>query len=92
MHGQILNAASSLLGISLVIIAGLNVSHFARSTLADEVAWGAAVLLGLSCILSYLAIRSAPRDTKAGTWADRVFMLGMGALFAAIVVLAIDAR
>lgn len=92
MHGQILNAASSLLGIALVIIAGLNVSHTARSTLADEVAWGAAVLLAMSCILSYLALRKAPQDTQVGTWADRIFMLGLAALFASIVVLAIDSR
>jgi hypothetical protein len=92
MQGQILNAASSLLGIALVIIAGLNVTHTARSTLADEVAWGAAVLLALSCVLSYLAIRVAPRETRWGIWADRVFMLGLAALFAAIIVLALDSR
>ena len=88
MQGQILNAASSLLGIALVIIAGLNVSRTARSTLADEVAWGSAVLLALSCILSYLAIRAVPEETWTGKWADRIFMLGMAALFGAIVVLA----
>jgi hypothetical protein len=89
-QGQILNAASSLLGISLVIIAGLNVTHAARGTLADEVAWGSAVLLALSCILSYLAVRAAPRETSMGKWADRIFLLGLLALFASIVVLAIN--
>ncbi|PZU08628.1 hypothetical protein [Sphingomonas sp.] len=91
-QGDILSAASSLLGISLVIIAGLNVTHIARSTLADEVAWGSAVLLALSCMLSYLALRAAPRETNTGKWADRIFMLGLFALFASIVVLAVNNR
>jgi multisubunit Na+/H+ antiporter MnhB subunit len=91
-QGQILNAASSLLGISLIIIAGLNVTHTSRTTLADEVAWVSAVLLALSCILSYLAVRAAPRETNTGKWADRVFMLGLVALFASIVVLAVNNR
>ena len=91
-QGQILAAASNLLGISLVIIAGLNVSHTSRVTLADEVAWGSAVLLALSCVLSYLALRVAPRETVAGLWADRIFLMGLVALFAAIVVLALGNR
>jgi hypothetical protein len=91
-QGQILNAASSLLGISLIIIAGLNVTHTNRTTLADEVAWVSAVLLALSCILSYLAVRAAPRETNTGKWADRVFMMGLIALFASIVVLAVNNR
>ena len=91
-QGHILNAASSLLGISLVIIAGLNVTHTSRTTLADEVAWASAVFLALSCILSYLALRTAPRETQAGKWADRIFLLGLLSLFAAIVVLAISNR
>jgi hypothetical protein len=91
-QGDILGAASRLLGISLVIIAGLNVTHTDRTTLADEVAWGSAVLLALSCILSYLALRAAPRETRAGKWADRIFLLGLLSLFAAIVVLAVNNR
>ncbi|MDO6413207.1 hypothetical protein Q4F19_02315 [Sphingomonas sp. BIUV-7] len=91
-QGQILNAASSLLGISLIVIAGLNVTHTNRTTLADEVAWVSAVLLALSCILSYLALRAAPRETRAGVWADRIFLLGLAALFLSIVVLALNNR
>jgi hypothetical protein len=91
-QGQILNAASTLLGIALIIIAGLNLTHTTRTTLADEVAWAAALLLALSCILSYLAVRAAPRPTRTGIWADRIFLLGLISLFAAIVVLAIGNR
>ena len=38
-HPHILNAASNLLGIALVIITGLNVSKVAHRSFADEVAW-----------------------------------------------------
>jgi multisubunit Na+/H+ antiporter MnhB subunit len=92
---HILNAASNLLGISLVIIAGLNVSRVARSSLADEVAWLAAIALGASCVLSYLALRadeSEARARRVERLADYIFLLGLGALFAAIVTLAISQR
>lgn len=54
---HILNAASNLLGIALLIIAGLNVSHIADKSFADEIAWIAAVCLAGSCLLSYLSLR-----------------------------------
>lgn len=88
--GHILNAASNLLGISLVIIAGLNVSHAARTSFADEIAWGAAVCLGASCFFSYVALRDDPVDRRglAEIWADRIFLIGLAALILSIVVLA----
>lgn len=88
-HPHILNAASNLLGIAFVIIAGLNVTRLTGRTLADEVAWAAAVLLALSCLLSYLAIRAEPNGERAESWADIAFMLGLVALFGAVLVLAV---
>lgn len=87
---QILNAASNLLGIALVIIAGLNVSHLARGGFADEVAWGAAMLLCASCVLSYCAIRAPGPSGGFARWADIVFLAGLATLFASIAVLAIE--
>ena len=88
-HPHILNAASNLLGIAFVIIAGLNVTRLTGRTLADEVAWGAAVLLSASCLLSYLAIRAEPKGARAEAWADIAFLLGLLALFASVLVLAL---
>jgi multisubunit Na+/H+ antiporter MnhF subunit len=88
-HSHILNAASNLLGIAFVIIAGLNVTRLTGRTFADEVAWAAAVLLSLSCLLSYLAIRSEPNGARAESWADIAFMLGLLALFGSVLVLAL---
>jgi hypothetical protein len=88
-HTHILNAASNLLGIAFVIIAGLNVTGMTGKTFADEVAWAAAVLLSLSCLLSYLAIRSEPNGGRVESIADLSFLLGLVALFAAVLVLAL---
>ncbi|MGE5722740.1 MAG: hypothetical protein ACM3YM_09785 [Sphingomonadales bacterium] len=86
---HILNAASNLLGIALVIITGLHVTRIARETFADEVAWGAAICLSLSCLLSYAALRAEPRRTRFEDVADIVFMLGLLCLIASVVVLAL---
>ena len=89
---NILNAASNLLGIALVIIAGLNVAHLTAQKFADKIAWGAAVALAASCLLSYLALREGESAQQLEKWADRVFVFGLVALFASIVVLAIEHR
>jgi len=72
-----------------VIIAGLNVTGMTGKTFADEVAWAAAVMLSLSCLLSYWAIRSEPNGQRAETVADLAFLLGLLALFGAVLVLAV---
>lgn len=90
---HILNAASNLLGIALLIIAGLNVSHIADKSFADEIAWMAAVCLAASCLLSYLSVRREQRPGQSFEhWADRIFILGLVTLIASIVVLAVGNR
>lgn len=89
-HPHILNAASNLLGIALVIIAGLNVSRNSRNTGADEVAWAAAVSLSLSCLLSYLAMRADTPEHWYEPAADRVFLAGLLLLFGSVLVLAVQ--
>lgn len=89
---HILNAASNLLGIALLIIAGINIAEKAGKTIADDVAWIAAVGLMTSCILSYFAIRSEPEVTRFEDWADKIFIGGLLMLFAAVVILAFTQR
>ena len=87
---HILNAASNLLGIALLIITGLNVSHQARQSLADEVAWVAAICFSLSCLLSYGAMRTGSANPRSEQWADRIFFAGLLALFASVLVVAMS--
>jgi hypothetical protein len=87
--GHILNAASNLLGIALLIIAGLHIANQSEKTFADEVAWIAAICFASSCFLSYLSIRNDTETVRLERWADAVFMIGMIALFGSVVVLAV---
>lgn len=86
---HILASASNLLGISLLIIAGLHISNHAARTAADEVAWVGAVCFTLSCILSYASLRSPDESPRAERWADTVFMGGLLALVISVLVLAV---
>lgn len=88
-HPHILNAASNLLGIALIIVTGLHVAGRNRQSLADEVALLAALLFGVSCLVSYVAIRAEPNVSRWEPWADWAFLSGLLAIFAAVVMLAI---
>jgi len=86
---HILNAASNLLGISLLVVTGLKISHTSSRTFADEIAAVAGLLFMASCLLAYLSIRAPTTANRSGTWADRVFLLGQLTLFIALLVLMI---
>jgi cytochrome bd-type quinol oxidase subunit 2 len=79
-HPNIINAASNLLGICFLIIAGLSLTKSNSRSIADEVAWVAAVCFLASLALSYIAIRKQDEDAWQGIWADRIFLLGVAAL------------
>jgi hypothetical protein len=89
-HPHILNAASNLLGIALLVITGLHVSNVAGHSTSDEVAWAAAFLLSFSCLTSYLAIRAEPRSSRFEAVADVTFLAGLLALVMSVLVLAIQ--
>lgn len=91
---HILNVSSNLLGITLLIIAGLHLTNRSAQSFADEIGWIGAVCFLSACFLSYLAIGDGrpggeDRGRRLETWADRIFLLGMTSLFCAIVVLAL---
>ncbi|OYU14861.1 MAG: hypothetical protein CFE37_08970 [Alphaproteobacteria bacterium PA4] len=87
-HPNILNAASNLLGICFILITGLKLSG-RNGSWADEAAWAAALLLLLSCLLSYLTIRHGQDDGASNRWADRCFLAGLGLLFTAVAIAAL---
>ena len=87
-HPHILNAASNLLGIALIIVTALHVARRNPHSVADEIAWLSAVCFSLSCLLSYFAIRAEPRSTPYELWADRIFLAGLFSLLLAVTTLA----
>jgi cytochrome bd-type quinol oxidase subunit 2 len=79
-HPNILNAASNLLGICFLIIAGLSLTKSNSRSFADEIAWVAAVSFLASIALAYIAIRNRDEEAWQAIWSDRIFMVGVGAL------------
>ncbi len=86
---HILGAASNLLGISLLIIAGLHISNRSAQTFTDEIAWGGAICFAISCFFSYMSLRSRHEETRLEHIADMVFLIGLALLIASVVVLGI---
>lgn len=89
-HHHILNAASNLLGISLLIVTGLKVSGHSGKTFSDEVACFAALCFGASCLLSYGAIRSDDPTDGLERWADRIFLAGLFAVLASVALIVFE--
>ena len=55
---HILNSSSNLLGFCLVVLTSLKITKFNEHTFIDEFTGLACFVLMLSCILSFLSIRS----------------------------------
>ena len=78
----IIDSAATLLGVALLIVTAVHITGKASATIADELAYGSALLFLGSCGASHLAIsRGADR---AEAIADKVFALGLLALFASV--------
>jgi len=86
---HILNAATNLLGISLLIIAGLHIANASGKTLADEIAWGGVVCFAASCVFSYLSLRGDDPNDRFERLADKIFLIGTATLLLAVMVLAV---
>lgn len=56
-HPHILNAATNLLALCVVVIGGLKLTHVNDLSYSDEMAWVALALFFTSTMSSYLAIR-----------------------------------
>src|SRR5215467_3699009 len=76
-HPHILNAATNLLGICFVIIGGLKLTNMNARSFSDETAWIAALLLFVSVMISYLAIRNGGERNWQLVAADTAFIAGM---------------
>ena len=70
---HILNSASNLFGASVVIVTALHITRYAQQSHADEIAFGAALLLLASCFASYQSIRTGSGRYEQA--ADRFFIV-----------------
>lgn len=56
---HILNASCNLLGFCFVILTSLKISRYSEASIIDEITGVACILLIVSCVFSFLSIRTA---------------------------------
>jgi hypothetical protein len=81
----ILDSAATLLGVALLLVTAVHISGRAEATIADELAFAAAILFLASCAASHWAIvKSADGlESIAGT----IFALALLLLFGSVLTL-----
>ncbi|MES2849310.1 MAG: hypothetical protein V4685_09645 [Bacteroidota bacterium] len=89
---HILNSSSNLLGFCLVVLTSIKISKFAAATFIDEITGLAAMMLMISCILSFLSIRSKSEtgSEKLERVADIIFLVGLVSLAITIVLVSFN--
>ena len=81
----IIDSAATLIGVSLVVVTAVHISGRAQGTLADEMAFGAALSFLGSCAASHWAItKSVDRSEHI---ANALFGLGLLVLFISVLTL-----
>lgn len=86
---HILNTAATLLGFLLFVISSRKMVGAAETYLADATTSFAAILLALSCIFSFLSLRTGNEklERKMEFAADVLFFIGLiGILFLIILI------
>ncbi len=76
---HILNTAANLLGFCLFVITSLHIANLTETHLLDELTSLVAVLLTISCFLSFSSIRTTnlKREKRLETIADYFFAISL---------------
>ena len=78
ISNHILSTSANMMGICFLIISLISVSGIRHKTLLDEFCSITMLLFLASCILSYCSIRSMKNKVPFEKYADSVFLLGLG--------------
>lgn len=78
----ILDSASALLGVSLVIVTAVHITGKAAVSIADELSYVAAVLFLGACFFSHRAISKS--EDRFETVADKMFASGLLVLLCSV--------
>ena len=83
---HILNTSANLLGFCLFVITSLHIANLTETLVIDELTSVVAVMLTISCILSFLSIRttSEEREKNYEKFADYIFV---GALVGILIII-----
>jgi len=86
---HILGTAANLLGFCLIVLTSLHMGNQTQNSLLDEFTSLIAMLLVLSCLFSFISIRSAsPQRSKwFETIADYLFIISLCGIFLVVLFL-----
>ncbi len=89
---HILNTSSNLLGLCFLVLTSLSVLHLRQSSLIDEFTAVATISFMVSCILSFLSIRSNNEKiaVRYENIADFFFLIGLSIMFLTTMVITFD--
>ncbi len=76
---HILNTSANLLGFCLFVITSLHIANMTETHIIDELTSAVAILLTLSCIFSFISIRTAysVREKRLEIIADYLFVFSL---------------
>lgn len=88
----ILNTSANLLGFCLVVITSLHISNFTTGHWVDEITLVVAVLLTVSNVLSFYAIRQSDNKQRAiaEKWSELFFMGALIGILVAIMLITLN--
>jgi hypothetical protein len=89
---HILNTSANLLGFCLFVITSLHIANAAEALIIDELTSFVAVLLTISCICSFISIRTSdPRTEKRfEDVADYLFLIALIGILITILIITFD--
>ncbi|HNO28793.1 MAG TPA: hypothetical protein PKN15_08390, partial [Chitinophagales bacterium] len=89
---HILNTSANLLGFCLFVITSLHIADYSETHLIDELTSAIALLLTISCICSFISIRTkdSRREKYLESIADYFFMGSLIGIFIIILLITIN--
>ena len=89
---HILNTSANLLGFCLFVITSLHIANMTETHLIDELTSIVAVLLGVSCVLSFVSIRTkhVKREARLEKIADYFFISSLMGILIIILLITLN--
>jgi len=86
---HILNTSANLLGFCLFVITSLHIASIRETHIIDELTGIVAVLLTLSCVFSFISIktRNRKREKLLETIADYIFIVSLVGILVTILLI-----
>jgi hypothetical protein len=84
---HILNAASQLLGVSIMVLTLFYTLQVSRESFAEEIVTIATLLFTVSTASSYISLRNKKRGNTYELIADWLFLAGIGCLSITVLIL-----